>query len=224
MLSASLSINRACLICLQSSPKLICNCCSKDLLTFDIQHYENDLLNSPKVRLGIKSNDFDQLVALCDYQWPISNLLSRLKFSNQIVCAEALAKLFIANAITPSLNLPDTIIPVPLSNNRFATRLYNQANLIAQIVGKKIGVQVNNKALIRVKNTLPQTHLTGSQRRKNLKNAFALAEPIIGKHIVIFDDVLTTGSTVNGISRLIKKCYPTIRIDVWAICITLQHR
>lgn len=224
MLSASLSFNRACLICLQSSENLICNCCSRDLQTFDMKFFENDLLNYPKIKLGIKNTDFQQLVALSDYQWPISNLLSRLKFSNQMICAEALARLFVAKAITPSLDLPDIIIPVPLSSSRFAKRLYNQASLIAKIIGNQIDVNVDNKLLRRVKNTLPQTHLTALQRRKNLKNAFSLACPINSKHIVIFDDVLTTGSTVNGICRLIKQNYPTIRIDVWAICVTLQHQ
>jgi ComF family protein len=224
MLSASLSFNRACLICLQSSKSLICSCCSGDLQTFDMSLFEDDLLNSPNVKLGFSDIDFEQLIALSDYQWPISNLLSRLKFSNQMIAAKALASLFVSNAITPSLRLPDLIIPVPLSSSRFAKRLYNQAGLIAHYVGNHLSVEVNNTKLYRVKNTQPQTHLNGPQRRKNLKNAFSLAGPIDGKHIVVFDDVLTTGSTVNGICRLIKSRYPTIRIDVWAICVTLQHR
>lgn len=223
MLSASLSFNRACLICLQNSKNLVCGCCSRDLQTFEIELFENNLLNFPKIKLGIDNIEFQQLLALSDYQWPISNLISRLKFSNQMSCAEALARLFVANAITPTLDLPDLILPVPLSNNRFAERLYNQASLIAKTVGRQIGVKVDNRALQRVKNTQPQTNLSALQRRNNLKNAFNLAGPINGKHIVIFDDVLTTGSTVNRICRLIKQFYPTIRIDVWTICITLQH-
>lgn len=223
-MSASLSLNKACLICLLNSKDLVCQFCRNDLDIFDLQHYQNNLLNNPSVKLGIKKVKFNHLIALCDYQWPISTMLAKLKFSGSMIYAKALADLFTCCAINPATALPDLILPVPLSNQRFSTRLYNQSGLMADYIGRCIGVRVAHDVLLRQQHTAAQTSLSAAQRHNNLKNAFHLNKEIEHQHIVIFDDVLTTGATVNGICQLIERHYPGLTIDVWTICITRLHR
>jgi ComF family protein len=93
---------------------------------------------------------------------------------------------------------PDALIPVPLHKKRMRKRGYNQAQLLAEAVGRYTDIPVMNKMLVRVKNTRPLKKLNPVERQNNLKKAFNISENDVKlKTIIIIDDIYTTGSTID---------------------------
>ena len=92
----------------------------------------------------------------------------------------------------------DIVIPVPLHPKKESKRGYNQSLMFAKGIANVLKCEINSNNLIRIKNTITQTKLSNQQRMKNVHGAFKVIEPIIfeNKHILIVDDVLTTGSTL----------------------------
>jgi len=100
---------------------------------------------------------------------------------------------------------PDALIPIPLHRKRLEKRGYNQAALLARAVGRYSGVPVNEKLLVRVRNTAPLKLQNPSERQNNLKKAFNIAENDVKLNTtVIIDDIYTTGSTVDEAARVLK--------------------
>ena len=101
------------------------------------------------------------------------------------------------------------IVPVPVSKKRLKERHYNHMSLVAKEFAKLTGYEINENLVIRVKDTKPQYKLSKAQRAKNLKGAFeAIKENFSGqtdKNFLIFDDILTTGSTISEITKLFHK-------------------
>jgi len=95
--------------------------------------------------------------------------------------------------------LPDALVPVPLHPSRARERGYDQALLLARRLERAWGVPVVADALLRAVPTQPQTDLDAAARRRNVRDAFAVrrSEKITGRHIVLVDDVLTTGATAG---------------------------
>jgi ComF family protein len=181
---------------------------------------------SPKVNLGLPKVDFPQVLALADYQWPLSKLLTGLKFSKNIPNAHALAALFVKYCLNSIPILPQLIIPMPLHKNRYLYRKYNQSIELAKQIGKLSQLHMDTSILSRRKSTSAQTNLSGVQRRKNLRNAFEINEVSQlrlnnFKHVALFDDVITTGSTMNCAYHTLLKHNPHLKIDIWSICLTL---
>jgi len=104
----------------------------------------------------------------------------------------------------------DVIVPVPLHPLRQMSRGYNQADLVAKRLGKVCDVPVSH-ALIRLENTETQTHIhSKEQRYENMRDAFGLMRkrPVRGKHVVIVDDVMTTGATLTWAARTLAEAEP----------------
>ena len=100
----------------------------------------------------------------------------------------------------------DAIIPVPVHPSRRRKRGFNQAEVLANIVGERLGIPVKPELLKRTKKTLPQKELTVGERLKNLSGAFrAEAVPEDIRRILLVDDIYTTGSTLEACSRVLKK-------------------
>lgn len=99
----------------------------------------------------------------------------------------------------------DVIVPVPLSRWRLWRRRYNQAALMAQVIGKAVQKEVVVDAIVRTRSTPTQGHLKAKERADNVRNAFALnarrADRLKGKTVVLIDDVYTTGSTVKECTK-----------------------
>jgi ComF family protein len=98
---------------------------------------------------------------------------------------------------------PDALVPVPLHPRRARERGYDQALLLARRLERAWGVPVVADALLRAVPTQPQTDLDAAARRRNVRDAFAVRRPelIAGRHIVLVDDVLTTGATAGECAR-----------------------
>jgi predicted amidophosphoribosyltransferase len=117
---------------------------------------------------------------------------------------------------------------VPISAWRLAKRHYNQAGVMADFMGKGLGIPCLHQWAIRT-GFSSQHQLSKSQRKKNAEHAFALTQYAINAIVppksdefvvAIVDDVVTTGVTVDVLSKLLLKRYPLVKIQVWAITFT----
>ena len=117
------------------------------------------------------------------------------------------------------LMLPEVIIPVPLYHFRQWQRGYNQADLLTRQLSRWLNIPNANQVVKRVKHTHTQRGLTAKGRRHNLKNAFALTvekKDFPYRRVALVDDVITTGSTLNEISKLLRKL-GVEEIQVWGL-------
>jgi ComF family protein len=223
-----IALSQNCLVCKQTSDTSICPYCFDDLTLFDIDRYQHNLMFSPKVNSGLAKVDFPQVLALADYQWPLSKLLTGLKFSKHIPNAHALATLFVKHCLNSIPILPELIIPMPLHKNRYLYRKFNQSIELAKQICKLSRLDMDTSIISRCKSTPAQTDLSATQRRKNLRNAFEINKAAQQrlknyKHIALFDDVITTGTTMDRAYRSLRKHNPSLKIDIWSICLTLKH-
>ncbi len=135
---------------------------------------------------------------------PVRQLVHRLKYSDRMELAKPLGA-WMARAGNELLVEADLLVPVPLHRRRLAARRFNQANSLAQAISAQCGVPVDPFALARVKATPSQVGLSRSQRALNMQGAFQVTEGLGAKvearAIVLIDDVMTSGATVNAASR-----------------------
>jgi ComF family protein len=158
---------------------------------------------------------FRNTFALFRYEAPMIQLITGLKFQHRLPYALALSELLKERILTDwymNKPLPSLVIPVPLHKKRLQTRGFNQSLEILRPLSRLITIDIHG--VKRIKNTLPQSQLKKSQRAKNITNAFACERDYYGLSIAIFDDVITTGSTVTELAALLKQ-NGAMNIDVW---------
>ncbi|CAA6808131.1 MAG: Competence protein F homolog, phosphoribosyltransferase domain; protein YhgH required for utilization of DNA as sole source of carbon and energy [uncultured Thiotrichaceae bacterium] len=157
----------------------------------------------------------DQTFCLSTYSPTARELIKQLKFNQQLLIADSLGKLLAQAIYHQKIPLPDIIIPVPMHKKRLRQRGFNQALQIAKPVSKQLSIHLSNSIAYRSIYTLPQTQLNASTRRTNPQASFH-CKKISGEHIAIIDDVITTGSTVNTLAKILKK-QGASRVSAWAI-------
>jgi len=175
-----------------------CKKCGEDL---------NDFTNYCYRCKNLK-REFDKVVSVANYTSIAKEFVYRLKYGGLKYYAKIIAN-FLVNKFKeePNFKNVDIITCVPTTLKRLKDRGFNQAELIAKEFCKQIN-RPYTKLLLRVKNTPTQTHLTREERIENLKGAFELLvdkSNIKDKNILIIDDIITTGATMNEIALLLKK-------------------
>ena len=138
---------------------------------------------------------------------PYNNIIHYLKYKNRPEPGERLA--FIAAkeiAETGFFDGIDAIIPLPLSKKKLKERSYNQCDYIAAGISRATGIPVLKGAVVRTTANETQTHKNRDERRKNVEGIFALDRPqdIEGKHVLLLDDILTTGATLASCAKTIQ--------------------
>lgn len=99
----------------------------------------------------------------------------------------------------------EIIIPIPLHRKRMEKRGYNQAELIAEALGKTLCIPVDSRLMKRKVNTRPQKEVDYRERKQNMKNAFFLKGENRYRRILLVDDIYTTGSTIEAAAELLKR-------------------
>jgi ComF family protein len=164
---------------------------------------------------------FDRTVAAFEYAFPIDALLQSLKYRSNLAMARVLADLLSAR-ITSSLKpaeLPDCIMPMPLHDARLRERGFNQALEIARSISKSTRIPLLADVCQRIRDTPSQTQLPWKEREKNIRGAFACEADFSGKHVAILDDVMTTGSSLNELSKLLHK-RGAAQVSAWVVART----
>jgi ComF family protein len=160
---------------------------------------------------------FDACFAPYRYAYPLDHMIRVLKFAGGVAHARVLADLFAArHAEAEDAALPQLLLPVPLGRTRFIQRGYNQSIELATHISRRLAIPLRTDLLVRTRETREQAGLDRNARRKNLRQAFALRQPLPATHVAIVDDVVTTASTANEIARVLKRS-GAARVDVWAI-------
>jgi ComF family protein len=153
---------------------------------------------------------------------PYNNVIHYLKYKNRPEPGERLA--FIAAkeiAETGFFDGIDAIVPLPLSKKKRRQRGYNQCDYIAEGLSHITGITVIKDCVVRTKANESQTHKTRDERWKNAEGIFSLVKPeaITGKHILLIDDILTTGATLTNCALAIQQgC--NCRISIFTLAYT----
>lgn len=149
------------------------------------------------------------------YAAPIDRAVQGLKyhaaFRNGRWLAQEMARV-LARRAQP---LPTLLLPVPLHAGRLRRRGYNQALELARGLGRELSIAVEPQLARRLRATADQIGRSAVERRRNVRNAFAVdAAALDGRHIALVDDVMTTGSTLAELARVCRKA-GAARIEVW---------
>ena len=144
---------------------------------------------------------FDATQAVFRYEFPVDSLIQSLKYAHRLASADFLGRA-LAQIATPLP--PDLILPVPLSPARLAERGFNQAMEIARPLAQALGVPLEIRHIHRRRDTAPQASLPWKERTKNIRHAFECDIDLTSKTILVVDDVMTTGATLDELARTLK--------------------
>jgi ComF family protein len=146
---------------------------------------------------------------------PLATAVHGLKYHRRRIVADALGDLLAERYPFAEGTL---LVPVPLHPSKLRDRGFNQALLLARVLGRRRGLRVAPRALRRVRATRTQPGLTAPERRRNLRSAFAVgtATDLTGSHVVLVDDVLTTGATADACARVLSAA-GAARVDVYTV-------
>ena len=139
------------------------------------------------------------------YEPPLSGLITAWKFRGHQAALASLVHLARSSPGFNDLGRPDLILPVPLHPKRLRWRGFNQALQLARCCFPDQRAKIFPHLLCRPRQTVPQTDLSGRERRQNLVGAFSLADPFLvrDRQVLLVDDVWTTGTTVRECGRLL---------------------
>jgi ComF family protein len=161
--------------------------------------------------LGRGIYPFDKVIRLAEYSDPVKTLVHQMKYHGRWPLAEFLAeRLLDETRAVELLKEIDCVAAVPLHFRRHFQRHYNQSEVIARHIAKRAGLRFI-RPLKRIRNTETQTRLTSQQaRQENVRGAFALTRGarVAGKRILLVDDVMTTGATLQAAARALRKARP----------------
>jgi len=223
------------------SQAIICDFCLADLPLFDLTSLHGDLLTWPAVNKILPKRKFDQLITVSPYQWPIDLWVRQLKYHGRFELVNLLSSLLCQqwhNVVqhesekTEGFSPPSLLLSVPIHVKKWQIRGFNQAHLLAESFARKAKIAYYPAALKRTNNNKSQAGQTGVTRRKNLRHAFELSTDFIitkkhqktylPEHVLLLDDVVTTGSTCNEICTLLKK-NGVKKITVISLCLSLPE-
>ncbi len=151
---------------------------------------------------------FDQARSAVRFRGILPRMIHHFKYSFAFWLEEDLAELLLACCQTHFDSAAiDFIAPVPLFHARQRDRGYNQSALLAEALARRLRLPCRPRAARRVRDTLTQTHLTADERASNVHLAFSVPRPsvVFGRRVLLIDDVMTTGATVNECARALKQ-------------------
>ncbi|HEY1992168.1 MAG TPA: ComF family protein [Gammaproteobacteria bacterium] len=150
------------------------------------------------------------------YGFPVDKLVQQFKFGGELATGRLLGGL-LADYLAAGTEKPDCLVPVPLHPSRLKERGFNQAAELARPLATRLQLKIELDLCERTRATEVQSKLDAAERRKNLRGAFAVKVPVQGLHLALLDDVVTTGTTMEELSRALRDAGAR-RISVWSVC------
>lgn len=213
-----LNFANTCVMCqhkTEGPDSLVCHICIADLDRFELGY--DFLLQNPTGASQIKHSHIAGLAVVSEYVWPFSQFISSVKFHQANIHAKWFGQLLQQQVVHQMWPRIDKVVPLPLHPLREFKRGYNQAYLIAKHM-----TQLNSKIALnllkRTKYTKAQSGLNKKQRQRNLARAFECVGEVSGLTILLIDDVVTTGNSVNEAAKaLIEKGATAVYVAAVAI-------
>lgn len=214
-----------CVLCgSMSRDGLWCNACDAALPYLDAPHCPVCALPTPAGEVCghclTQPPAFSRTTAVFGYAFPLDKLIQNMKYGEQLALAHAFAKKLVQRI--DKSNLPDCVIAMPLHPAKLRERGFNQSLLLAATVARELKLKLLPNACRRVRDTPPQSALPWKERKKNVRNAFSCDRNMSGKRVVLVDDVLTTGASLNALAEAVSK-QGAIEISAWVVARTLPH-
>ncbi len=184
---------------------LFCVSCFEALEKTHIQDFKNNLiLDKFKGVVPIKHAFSMYFVSKNNLT---SQILYKIKYDGNTQLAESLGMIVGKRLINSIFSSADSIIPIPLHKAKQSIRGFNQSELIAQGIASTISIDIDTESVIRTKHTSSQTFLNKEARQENVKDVFEVTKPqmILDKKIILVDDVITTGATIETCSKELLK-------------------
>lgn len=204
--------------------RLLCTGCNADLSHYRVPACPVCALPTPN---GQVCGDclqhppaFERTLAAFSYHFPIDRLLHAFKYSGNLALTEILAKPLAQLAADHPK--PDLLLPMPLHPGRLQERGFNQSLEIAKPISRWLDIPLTADACRRTRDTPSQAGLKWKERRRNVRGAFACDLDLSGKRIAVLDDVMTTGATLNEISRILKE-RGAAEVSAWVVARTLPE-
>ena len=222
---------RRCILCDESAASNWCSACLQDLPWISRACPRcGDVLpaGSPDDVCGrclISMPAVDRVISALVYEYPVNRLIAMSKYHGRTDITHALGELLVVrlrrDLEAGVLNVPDTILPVPLHRRRLARRGFNQSAVISEPVAEFLQVVVRPKMCRRIRDTAEQTRMGAKERSKNMRDAFHASGSVRGRSIAVVDDVMTTGSTGESIARALK-CAGAGQVQLWTVARTVN--
>lgn len=213
------TIPTVCILCHHnhSKPISICESCENlfPILENPCQYCSRPLPNNDFLICGEclrKKPAFDRVITGYRFEEPLRTLLHEFKYTKALHLRPLLVQLMM-RAFDSDMALADCIIPIPLHRKRIKQRGFNQAAELAKLLSNRLKIPYNATICQKITNTSTQVGLNAQERRKNLRHSFS-AKPSLYNHVLLIDDLITTGSTANEMAKVLKK-QGVMRVDVW---------
>lgn len=161
---------------------------------------------------------FDASRAVFRYAFPVDRMVQALKYRHRLALARFFADALAARGRPDGIDL---ILPMPLHPGRLRTRGFNQAVEIARPLARRWKLPLELARVGRCIDTAAQAGLPRPQRVVNLRGAFACETPLTGLSILVVDDVMTTGASLDELARVLKR-QGAKRVENWVIARTAQ--
>lgn len=195
----------SCLLCSSDSGDgLLCADCNADLPGLATTHCPQcsvETTYGERCGACLKETPyFNRTIAAFRYDFPVDRIIHALKYGHQLAVADWLGKQ-LASYLEADNQL---IIPLPLHPDRLRERGFNQSAEIARVIGNQLNLTVDRDNVLRSRPTQRQADLPLKERHKNVRGAFECRADLSGQKILLIDDVMTTGATVNECARVLK--------------------
>lgn len=215
---------RQCVVCgrrLSVSEQVLCLPCHRHLpyTRFQYSPYDN-----PMAQLFWKLQPVERVVAYFYYQpqSEAARLVYALKYGDRPDIGEHLGRLMAQELrLSDFFSGIDLLLPVPLAGKRQRQRGYNQSVELTRGIHAVTGIPMETRALRRTRFQQSQTRLTPDERRRNVSGVFALRRPerLEGRHVLLVDDICTTGATLNACADVFHHL-PGVRISILTLGFT----
>ena len=178
-----------------------CRCCGGQVLDYGCTPQHCPSCKGARLR-------FDRAVVLGSYHAGLGDAVLRMKRPSHDALSVAMGRLLAERRRSQLLEeRVDVIVPIPMFWGRRLVRGVNSADILARCLGRSLRVPVRRNVLVRCRNTLPQAHLPPSRRFHNVRGAFRVRRPEVVRdtHVMLVDDVLTTGATCSEAAKTLKQ-------------------
>ena len=205
MFSAARLLTQDCVLCGAASEDIVCAGCRADLTPLPEHHCPVCAQPSPNsLPCGhclAHPHHFDRSHAVYAYGFPLDRLIQSFKYGHRLALGpyfgQQMAELVTHEDI-------DLIIPLPLHPERLRERGYNQSLVLARPIARRLGRRLDKEICQRIRHTASQAELPWKERAKNMRGAFHCSGDLSGLRILLVDDVMTTGATLDECARTLK--------------------